>query len=142
MYESPTTDNFVDQYGALRDELPGAGLPWLRDLREDGIARFAELGLPGPSVEAWKSRYSTPSFPRPDKPSSSSQVTRNMMTRSGSVIRSRMRGYLYCGLSFTNGITFSANSRTAWWNSGSASLRRTTHSMKSSMFIPAPDPLV
>jgi len=46
--------SFVEQFGALRDELPGAGLPWLRELREDGIARFAKLGLPGAKVEAWK----------------------------------------------------------------------------------------
>lgn len=45
---------FIEQFGALRDELPGAGLPWLRDLREDAIARFAERGLPGANVEAWK----------------------------------------------------------------------------------------
>jgi len=52
---APTTaQSFVEQFGALRDQLPGADLPWLRELREDGIARFAALGLPGPSVEAWK----------------------------------------------------------------------------------------
>jgi Fe-S cluster assembly protein SufD len=49
-----SAQSFVEQFGALRDELPGAGLPWLRELREDGIARFAALGLPGPKVEAWK----------------------------------------------------------------------------------------
>ncbi len=54
MPENATIESFVEQFGALRDELPGAGLPWLQELREDGIARFAELGLPGPGVEAWK----------------------------------------------------------------------------------------
>ena len=51
---SSAADSFVEQFGALRDTLPGAGLPWLRELREDGIARFAKLGLPGAKVEAWK----------------------------------------------------------------------------------------
>ena len=52
MPESAVIESFVEQFGALRDELPGAGLPWLRDMREDGIARFAALGLPGAKVEA------------------------------------------------------------------------------------------
>jgi Fe-S cluster assembly protein SufD len=54
MPESAVIESFVEQFGALRDELPGAGLPWLRDMREDGIARFARLGLPTAQVEAWK----------------------------------------------------------------------------------------
>ena len=54
MPESAVIESFVEQFGALRDELPGAGLPWLQDLREDGIARFAELGLPTAQVESWK----------------------------------------------------------------------------------------
>ncbi len=54
MPESAVIESFVEQFGALRDELPGAGLPWLRELREDSIARFNKLGLPGANVEAWK----------------------------------------------------------------------------------------
>ncbi len=54
MPESAAVESFVEQFAALRDELPGAGLPWLQDLREDGIARFAALGLPSAKVEAWK----------------------------------------------------------------------------------------
>ena len=39
---APTTaQSFVEQFGALRDQLPGAGLPWLQELREDGIARWS-----------------------------------------------------------------------------------------------------
>ncbi|HSR72472.1 MAG TPA: Fe-S cluster assembly protein SufD [Kiloniellales bacterium] len=34
--------------------LPGAALPWLESLRESGLARFRELGLPNQKVEAWK----------------------------------------------------------------------------------------
>jgi len=54
MPEIATTDSFIEQFGAMRDSLPGAGLPWLRELREDSIARFGKLGLPTPRVEAWK----------------------------------------------------------------------------------------
>ena len=54
MPEIATTDSFVEQFGALRDSLPGAGLPWLPALREDSIARFSTLGLPTPRVESWK----------------------------------------------------------------------------------------
>jgi Fe-S cluster assembly protein SufD len=45
---------FVEHYGALKGGLPGAGLPWLAELREAGLARFASLGLPTPRAEAWK----------------------------------------------------------------------------------------
>ncbi len=34
-----TAQSFVEQFGALSDQLPGADLPWLKELREDGIAR-------------------------------------------------------------------------------------------------------
>ncbi len=44
----------VDQFGSHRASLPGAGQSWLESLREAGIARFAEIGFPGPKVEAWK----------------------------------------------------------------------------------------
>ncbi len=54
MPEISTTDSFVEQFGNLRDSLPGAGLPWLQELREDSIARFSTLGLPTPRVESWK----------------------------------------------------------------------------------------
>ncbi|MDH3597329.1 MAG: Fe-S cluster assembly protein SufD [Rhodospirillales bacterium] len=45
---------FVEQYGALKGALPGVGLPWLAELREAGLARFASLGLPTPRDESWK----------------------------------------------------------------------------------------
>ncbi len=54
MPDSAPVQSFVEQFDALRGELPGAGLPWLWDLRAAGIERFAALGLPAPSVEAWK----------------------------------------------------------------------------------------
>lgn len=48
------TLSFVDQYGAIRDALPGGALPWLCALREGAIAAFAADGLPTPRTESWK----------------------------------------------------------------------------------------
>jgi Fe-S cluster assembly protein SufD len=45
---------FVEQFAALKAGLPGAGVPWIGDLREAAIERFGDLGLPTPRVEAWK----------------------------------------------------------------------------------------
>lgn len=45
---------YLDQYERVKGELPGAALSWVRDLRELGRGRFAELGFPTPRVEAWK----------------------------------------------------------------------------------------
>ncbi len=45
---------FVEQFAALKAGLPGAGVPWLGDLREAAIERFCDLGVPTPRVEAWK----------------------------------------------------------------------------------------
>ncbi|MEE8188953.1 MAG: Fe-S cluster assembly protein SufD [Kiloniellales bacterium] len=46
--------SFTEQFDSLRGELPGAALPWLRELRDAGIERFGSLGLPGPKEESWK----------------------------------------------------------------------------------------
>ena len=54
MPDSTPVQSFVEQFDALRGELPGAALPWLSDLRAAGIERFASLGLPARGVEAWK----------------------------------------------------------------------------------------
>jgi len=45
---------FVDGFDAARPELPGAGLGWLKAMRQTGIERYKSLGLPGPRLEAWK----------------------------------------------------------------------------------------
>ncbi|HYG87703.1 MAG TPA: Fe-S cluster assembly protein SufD [Azospirillum sp.] len=45
---------YLEQYDRLKAELPGAALSWVRDLREQGRNRFAELGFPTTKVEAWK----------------------------------------------------------------------------------------
>ncbi len=51
---SGAVESYLGQYRAAKAVLPGAGLPWLAKLREDGIERFASLGFPSRKVEAWK----------------------------------------------------------------------------------------
>ncbi len=46
--------HYLAEQARVRGALPGAGTAWLRDLREWGLARFAELGFPGPRDEQWK----------------------------------------------------------------------------------------
>ena len=45
---------YLAQYAAAKPGLPGCGVPWLARLRDEAIARFADLGFPTPRVEAWK----------------------------------------------------------------------------------------
>ncbi len=47
-------DRLIDDYQATASSLPGATLPWLSALREQGIAAFKERGLPHRRVEEWK----------------------------------------------------------------------------------------
>ena len=55
MANTATTPNtFVPDFNAERPGLPGAGLSWLKTLRQDGIERFNGLGLPTPKQEGWK----------------------------------------------------------------------------------------
>ena len=46
--------NFVSGLDLNRSGLPGAGLSWLKAIRQDGIERFNGLGLPTPKMEGWK----------------------------------------------------------------------------------------
>jgi Fe-S cluster assembly protein SufD len=46
--------HYLAEHARVRGALPGAGTAWLRDLREWGLARFSELGFPGPREEDWK----------------------------------------------------------------------------------------
>lgn len=45
---------YIDQFGHLRADLPGAGLPWLDRLRTAGLERFSAQGFPTIRAEAWK----------------------------------------------------------------------------------------
>jgi Fe-S cluster assembly protein SufD len=54
MARATTTDRYLETFVAERGALAGQELAWLSALREDGIARFAELGFPGAKNEDWK----------------------------------------------------------------------------------------
>jgi len=45
---------YLDAAHALRATLPGASVPWVRALRAQGLARFAEAGFPSTRLEDWK----------------------------------------------------------------------------------------
>ena len=45
---------YGDGAASRTDGLPGAALPWLRDLRAQSWARFAATGLPNQKQEAWR----------------------------------------------------------------------------------------
>lgn len=45
---------YLDAIDAQRDALPGRAVPWVRKLREEGLACFAELGFPTARLEDWK----------------------------------------------------------------------------------------
>jgi Fe-S cluster assembly protein SufD len=49
-----TPITFMPDFDAERPGLPGAGLSWLKTLRQDGIERFNGLGRPTPKQESWK----------------------------------------------------------------------------------------
>ena len=48
------TESWQQQHEALLAELPGNNVDWLKQQREQGIARFAELGLPTIRDEQWR----------------------------------------------------------------------------------------
>ena len=45
---------YVADYEAIERDLPGWEVPWLANMREASLERFAELGFPGPRNEDWK----------------------------------------------------------------------------------------
>jgi Fe-S cluster assembly protein SufD len=49
-----TGDQFLALYEQAEKELTAHDAPWLRRIRKAAIARYAELGLPGPRNEDWK----------------------------------------------------------------------------------------
>ena len=50
----PATERYVAQFRAFAGNGAGAAPVWLRELREDAIARFAELGFPSARDEDWR----------------------------------------------------------------------------------------
>ena len=51
---SPSNLSFVDGFDAAGAALPGAELEWLKTLRQSGIERFQDQGLPSGKIESWK----------------------------------------------------------------------------------------
>jgi FeS assembly protein SufD len=53
-FQTPAEQAYVDLFTAAEQGLPGAGNPWIADLRAKAIDAYAALGLPHRRVEAWK----------------------------------------------------------------------------------------
>src|SRR6476469_4085606 len=53
-FQTRAEQAFVDLFNAAEQGLPGAGNPWVADLRAKAIDAYAALGLPHRRVEAWK----------------------------------------------------------------------------------------
>jgi Fe-S cluster assembly protein SufD len=53
-FQTRAEQAFVDLFAAAEQGLPGAGNPWVADLRSQAIDAYATLGLPHRRVEAWK----------------------------------------------------------------------------------------
>lgn len=46
--------NYVETFSAFEESAVGHSLPWLRELRRKGFARFSEVGFPTMRVEDWR----------------------------------------------------------------------------------------
>ena len=53
-FQTRAEQAFVDLFNAAEQGLPGAGNPWVADLRAKAIDAYEALGLPHRRVEAWK----------------------------------------------------------------------------------------
>jgi Fe-S cluster assembly protein SufD len=53
-FQTRAEQAFVDLFSAAEQGLPGAGNPWVADLRAKAIDSYGALGLPHRRVEAWK----------------------------------------------------------------------------------------
>lgn len=53
-FQTRAEQAYVDLFAAAEQALPGAGNPWVADLRAKAIDAYAALGLPHRRVEAWK----------------------------------------------------------------------------------------
>jgi Fe-S cluster assembly protein SufD len=45
---------YIDSYEGVVAGLPGGSVPWVRRVRDSGLARFREVGFPTPRDEDWK----------------------------------------------------------------------------------------
>ena len=53
-FQTRAEQAYLDLFAAAEQGLPGAGNPWVADLRAKAIDAYAALGLPHRRVEAWK----------------------------------------------------------------------------------------
>ena len=53
-FQTRAEQAYVDLFAAAEQGLPGAGNPWVADLRAKAINAYTALGLPHRRVEAWK----------------------------------------------------------------------------------------
>lgn len=53
-FQTRAEQAYVDLFAAAEQGLPGAGNPWVADLRAKAIDAYTALGLPHRRVEAWK----------------------------------------------------------------------------------------
>jgi FeS assembly protein SufD len=53
-FQTRAEQAYLDLFAAAEQALPGAGNPWVADLRAKAIDAYAALGLPHRRVEAWK----------------------------------------------------------------------------------------
>lgn len=67
-------DRYVAEFAGVQGALPGHGLPWLDRIRGDALARFADLGFPGPRDEDWKYTRTTAIERQPFALSGNAQV--------------------------------------------------------------------
>jgi Fe-S cluster assembly protein SufD len=51
---SAIASRYTAEYQTIASALPGQGLPWLRALRTEALAQFAEQGFPSPREEEWR----------------------------------------------------------------------------------------
>lgn len=67
-------DHYVHDFEGIKDTLPGRNLPWLNAMRRAALARFADLGFPGPRDEDWKYTRTTAIERQPFALSGNAQV--------------------------------------------------------------------
>ena len=51
---TPLTDEYLAEFEASSDSLPGHDLQWMRDIRRRGIETFGRIGFPTTRNEHWK----------------------------------------------------------------------------------------
>jgi Fe-S cluster assembly protein SufD len=49
-----STSRYVAEYQTIAPTLPGQNLPWLQQLRKEGLSKFSATGFPSPREEEWR----------------------------------------------------------------------------------------